>query len=200
MRFIGSNTGMGHNFVTRDKTRTCPSPNTHLTSLCAFASPSCANANRAFGFAFACERGIFHTVPTRSRSPDPEYSPPSFTFAVTLGQRHDKDTTSTCSLSPPLPLPSPSSSATTPGQQCPRSYDHATTTIMPPTMPPTTTRNDTMHSIARAVPSLVSWSCLKGLTSRRPVESAQTQTVLSSDPVAIFVASGETSTARTQLR
>jgi hypothetical protein len=118
--------------------------------------------------------------------------------------RHDIDTTSTltstCSLSPPLPLPSPPSSATTPGQQCARSYDHATTTIMRPTMTPTTTRNDTMHSIARVVPSLVSWSCLKGLTSRRPVESAQTQTVLSSDPVAIFIASGETSTARTQLR
>jgi hypothetical protein len=139
--------------------------------------------------------------PTRStpHHPSPSLSP-SDKDTTSTRHRHDIDTTSTCSLSPPLPLPSPPSSATTPGQQCARSYDHATTTIMRPTMTPTTTRNDTMHSIARVVPSLVSWSCLKGLTSRRPVESAQTQTVLSSDPVAIFIASGETSTARTQLR
>ena len=44
-------------------------------------------------------------------------------------------------------------------------------------------------------------SCLKGSSySPSPVESNQTQAVLSVDPAAISVASGETSTARTQLR
>ena len=41
--------------------------------------------------------------------------------------------------------------------------------------------------------------CCQGPCSRWPVDSDQTQTVLSSDPVAILVPSGETSTARMQL-
>jgi hypothetical protein len=81
-------------------------------------------------FAFACEHGIFHTVPTCSCSPDSEYSPPFFTPTVTLGQRHNNNTTTMRSLSPPSPLPSPSSSATTQGQKCACSYDDAKTTTM----------------------------------------------------------------------